>query len=103
MKSACATANEDLNQLASDKAELIRSSAREIAEGGLAEQFPVDVFQTGSGTSSNTNINEVIANRASQMVGERIGSRIPIHPNDDVNMSQSSNDTFPTAMHIASA
>lgn len=103
VKSACATANEDLNQLASDKAELIRSSAREIAEGGLAEQFPVDVFQTGSGTSSNTNINEVIANRASQMVGERIGSRIPIHPNDDVNMGQSSNDIVPTALHVSVA
>jgi len=103
VKSACATANEDLKQLASDKAALIRSSAREIAEGGLAEQFPVDVFQTGSGTSSNTNINEVIANRASQMVGEPIGSRIPIHPNDDVNMGQSSNDIVPTALHVSVA
>ena len=103
VKSACATANEELQKLASEKAELIRSAAREIAEGGWAEQFPVDVFQTGSGTSSNTNINEVIANRASQMAGEPIGSRVPIHPNDDVNMGQSSNDIVPTALHVSVA
>ncbi len=70
-----------------------------IAAGGLLEHFPVDVFQTGSGTSTNTNLNEVIANRASQLAGEPLGSHRPLHPNDDVNLGQSSNDIMPTALH----
>ena len=80
---------------------MIVAAAREVADGKLDEQFPLSVWQTGSGTQTNMNANEVIANRAIEMAGGTIGSKAPIHPNDDVNMSQSSNDTFPTAMHIA--
>lgn len=103
VKAACATANEQLGKLDKPKAELIRQAADEVFEGHWQEHFPVDVFQTGSGTSSNMNINEVIANRASQLTGEKIGSRKPVHPNDDVNMGQSSNDIVPTVLHVSVA
>ena len=103
VKWACAAANADLGRLAADKADWIQSAALEISEGKLSDHFPVDVFQTGSGTSSNMNVNEVIANRVSQITGKPIGSRDPVHPNDDVNMGQSSNDIIPTALHISVA
>ena len=103
VKSACATANEELGRLPAEKADLIRQAAREIADGSLGKHFPVDVFQTGSGTSTNTNANEVIANRVSQLAGKPIGSKAPVHPNDDVNMGQSSNDVIPTALHVSVA
>ena len=92
-----------LGTLPAEQADLIIRAAREVADGKLDEHFPVDIFQTGSGTSTNMNANEVIANRCSQLAGKAIGSKEPIHPNDDVNYGQSSNDTFPTAMHIAAA
>ncbi|MCF8605852.1 class II fumarate hydratase [Gordonia sp. HY442] len=94
LKAATATVNKDLGLLDPEKADAIVSAAREIAEGAHDDQFPIDVFQTGSGTSSNMNANEVIAS-----IAEKAG--VPVHPNDDVNMSQSSNDTFPTATHVA--
>ncbi|WP_067892987.1 class II fumarate hydratase [Nocardia vaccinii] len=94
LKAACATVNRDLGLLDSDKAEAIIAAADEIAEGAHDDQFPIDVFQTGSGTSSNMNANEVIAGLAA-------AAGVTVHPNDDVNMSQSSNDTFPTATHLA--
>ena len=103
VKSACATANEELGRLPAEKADLIRQAAREIADGSLGKHFPVDVFQTGSGTSTNTNANEVIANRVSQLTGKPIGSKAPVHPNDDVNMGQSSNDVIPTSLHVSVA
>ncbi len=103
VKLACAQANEELGLLPRAKAELIRRAAREVAEGRLDAHFPVDVFQTGSGTSTNMNANEVIANRASQLAGEPIGSKRPAHPNDDVNLGQSSNDIIPTALHVSVA
>ena len=103
LKSACATANEELGCLSAEKAEAIREVCEEIVEGSLKDQFPVDVFQTGSGTSTNMNLNEVIANRASQRAGKPIGSRAPVHPNDDCNLGQSSNDTMPTALHVSVA
>ena len=103
LKAACAQVNKDLGKLDPDLANLIIEAAEEVAAGQLDKHFVVDVFQTGSGTSSNMNANEVIANRVSQKTGKPIGSKEPIHPNDDVNMGQSSNDTFPTAMHIAAA
>jgi fumarate hydratase class II len=103
VKLACARANEELGLLSPDKSRLIQQAAREIADGLLTRQFPVDVFQTGSGTSTNMNANEVIANRASQLVGEPVGSRRPVHPNDDVNLCQSSNDVIPTALHVSIA
>ena len=78
-------------------------AADEAIAGKLDEQFPLYVWQTGSGTQSNMNVNEVISNRAIQLLGGTLGSKTPVHPNDDVNMAQSSNDTFPTAMHIAAA
>ncbi len=84
-----------------DKAALIITAAHEVAEGRLDDQFPLSVWQTGSGTQTNMNANEVISNRAIELAGGVLGSKVPVHPNDDVNMSQSSNDTFPTAMHIA--
>jgi fumarate hydratase, class II len=83
------------------KAELIEKVADEVIAGALDEHFPLYVWQTGSGTQSNMNVNEVISNRAIQLTGGQLGSKDPVHPNDDVNMGQSSNDTFPTAMHIA--
>lgn len=103
VKAACATANEDLGRLSKEKADLIRRAAEEVAAGKLDAHFPVDVFQTGSGTSSNMNANEVISNRVSQILGKSIGSKDPIHPNDDVNMGQSSNDIIPTTLHVAVA
>src|SRR5947208_2824465 len=103
LKKATALVNEELGKLPHDKAELIVKAADEVIDGKLDEHFPLYVWQTGSGTQSNMNANEVIANRAIELAGGEIGSKKPIHPNDDVNMSQSSNDTFPTAMHIAAA
>lgn len=103
VKFACASANAELGLLSPEKRRLIQQVAQEIIAGGLSEQFPVDVFQTGSGTSTNTNINEVIANRASQLAGQPIGSKKPVHPNDDVNLGQSSNDVIPTTLHVSLA
>ncbi len=103
LKKAAALVNEDLGKLPSDKARLIAQAADEVIEGKLDEHFPLRVWQTGSGTQTNMNANEVISNRAIEIAGGRLGSKEPIHPNDHVNMSQSSNDTFPTAMHIAAA
>ena len=101
LKKCAALANGELGQLPKEKVDLIVRTAQEIIEGRLDAEFPLVVFQTGSGTHTNMNTNEVIANRASQLAGGVVGSKKPIHPNDDVNHSQSSNDTFPTAMHIA--
>ncbi|MGE9291851.1 MAG: class II fumarate hydratase [Puniceicoccales bacterium] len=103
VKAACASANEELGRLDKEKAELIRKAADEILEGGHLDQFPVDVFQTGSGTSSNMNINEVISNLACRYAGKPIGAKEPVHPNDDVNMGQSSNDIVPTVLHVSVA
>ncbi|HXF57031.1 MAG TPA: class II fumarate hydratase [Actinomycetota bacterium] len=103
LKKACALVNAELGRLPPDKAELIVRAAEEVIEGKLDDHFPLFVWQTGSGTQTNMNVNEVIANRAIELAGGELGSKRPIHPNDDVNMSQSSNDTFPTAMHIAAA
>jgi fumarate hydratase class II len=103
LKKAAAIVNQELGLLSEDKASLIVRAADEIIEGKLDEQFPLKVWQTGSGTHTNMNLNEVIANRAIELAGGTLGSKAPVHPNDDVNKSQSSNDTFPTAMHIASA
>ena len=93
--------NRELGLLPEDKARAIVQAADEVIEGRLDEHFPLSVWQTGSGTQTNMNANEVIANRAIELLGGRLGSQQPVHPNDDVNRSQSSNDTFPTAMHIA--
>ncbi len=101
LKKAAALANGELGELPADKVDLIVRAAGEVIDGTLDGEFPLVVFQTGSGTQTNMNANEVIANRAIQMAGGVVGSKTPIHPNDDVNHSQSSNDTFPTAMHIA--
>lgn len=101
LKKGAALANADLAELPRDKAELIVIAADEVIAGKLDEHFPLVVFQTGSGTQSNMNANEVIANRAIELAGGVLGSKQPIHPNDHVNRGQSSNDTFPTAMHIA--
>src|SRR5882672_4591135 len=103
LKKACALVNQDLGKLPADKAELIVQAADEVIAGKLDDQFPLRIWQTGSGTQTNMNVNEVIANRAIELAGGKMGSKKPIHPNDDVNLSQSSNDTFPTAMHIAAA
>ncbi len=103
VKLACARANEELGLLPADKSRLIQAVAREIADGKLTAHFPIDVFQTGSGTSTNMNANEVIANRASQLSGQPIGAKKPLHPNDDVNLSQSSNDIIPTTLHVSVA
>src|SRR6202142_2907140 len=103
LKKACALVNQDLGKLPADKAKLIVKAADEVIAGKLDDQFPLRIWQTGSGTQTNMNVNEVIANRAIELAGGKLGSKKPIHPNDDVNMSQSSNDTFPTAMHIAAA
>ncbi len=103
VKLACARANEQLGLLPPDKSRLIQQAAQEITDGMLTAHFPVDVFQTGSGTSANMNANEVIANRASQLAGEPLGSKRPVHPNDDVNLSQSSNDVIPTTLHVSVA
>jgi fumarate hydratase class II len=101
LKKAAALVNAELTDLPSEKAELIARVCDEVAEGELDDHFPLVVWQTGSGTQSNMNVNEVIANRAIEIAGGLMGSKSPIHPNDDLNRSQSSNDTFPTAMHIA--
>src|SRR6202522_2577517 len=101
LKLASAQVNEALGKLDSEKAALIERAAREVIDGVLADEFPLRIWQTGSGTQTNMNVNEVISNRAIQLAGGEMGSKVPVHPNDDVNMSQSSNDTFPTAMHIA--
>ena len=101
LKKSAALANADLGQLSQDTASLIRQAADEVIQGKLDDHFPLVVFQTGSGTQSNMNANEVIANRAIEIAGGTLGSKSPVHPNDDVNRGQSSNDTFPTAMHIA--
>ena len=103
LKKACALVNQDLGKLSADKAHLIVQAANEVIDGKLDDQFPLRIWQTGSGTQTNMNVNEVIANRAIQIAGGEMGSKNPIHPNDHVNMSQSSNDTFPAAMHIAAA
>ncbi len=101
LKKAAALANAELGQLPREKADLIVRAAQEVVDGRWDAEFPLVVFQTGSGTQTNMNANEVIANRAIQIMGGQLGSKTPVHPNDDVNHSQSSNDTFPTAMHIA--
>src|SRR5439155_5650689 len=103
LKKACALVNAELGKLPKDKADLIVRAADEGVQGPLDEHFPLYVWQTGSGTTSNLNANEVISNRAIELAGGELGSKKPIHPNDEVNMSQSSTDTFPTAMHIAAA
>jgi fumarate hydratase class II len=103
LKKATALANAELGKLPADKAQLIAQAAEEIISGKLDGNFPLHVWMTGSGTQVNMNVNEVIANRAIELAGGIKGSKDPIHPNDHVNLSQSSNDTFPTAMHIASA
>lgn len=101
LKKAAALTNANLGVLAQDKADVIATVCDEILAGKLDDHFPLVVWQTGSGTQSNMNVNEVISNRAIEILGGEMGSKTPIHPNDDVNKSQSSNDTFPTAMHIA--
>lgn len=101
LKKAAAYANTDLGVLPSEKRDLIAKVCDEISKGELNDQFPLVIWQTGSGTQSNMNVNEVISNRALVLGGGELGEKSPIHPNDDVNKSQSSNDTFPTAMHIA--
>ncbi len=98
LKRAAAEVNRDLGLMPPEKAALVTAAAQEVADGKLDIHFPLVVFQTGSGTQTNMNVNEVIANRAIDLAGGVLGSKDPIHPNDDVNMSQSSNDTFPTAM-----
>lgn len=103
IKWAAARANQDLGLLDEERAALIVQAAEEVAQGKLDEHFPLDIFQTGSGTSTNTNANEVIANRSAQIEGKPIGSRAHIHPNDHVNMGQSSNDVIPAAIHISAA
>ncbi len=101
LKKAAAMANQDIHKLSAEQSKLIQQAADELIGGNFDDQFPLKVWQTGSGTQTNMNVNEVIANRCSQIVGQPLGSKKPVHPNDHVNMSQSSNDTFPTAMHIA--
>jgi fumarate hydratase class II len=103
LKKACALVNQDLGKLPAEKAELIVQASDEVIAGQRNLQFPLRIWQTGSGTQTNMNVNEVISNRAIELAGGVMGSKKPIHPNDDVNLSQSSNDTFPTAMHIAAA
>ncbi|MEX2221872.1 MAG: class II fumarate hydratase [Candidatus Rokuibacteriota bacterium] len=101
LKKACARVNQELGLLPEDKARAIEQAADEVIDGELDAHFPLVVWQTGSGTQTNMNANEVIANRANELLGGRLGSQQPVHPNDDVNRSQSSNDTFPTAMSLA--
>jgi fumarate hydratase class II len=101
LKKCAALANGELGEISPDKVDLIVRAAQEVIDGKLDAEFPLVVFQTGSGTQTNMNANEVIGNRAIQLAGGVVGSKKPVHPNDDVNRSQSSNDTFPTAMHIA--
>ena len=103
LKKAAALVNQDLGKLSAEKSKLIAQAADEVIAGKLDDHFPLRIWQTGSGTQTNMNANEVISNRAIEIAGGVMGSKKPIHPNDDVNMSQSSNDTFPAAMHIAAA
>ncbi len=103
LKKAAALVNRDLGKLSEEKCNLITHAADEVIAGQLQDHFPLRIWQTGSGTQTNMNVNEVISNRAISISGGTMGSKKPIHPNDDVNMSQSSNDTFPAAMHIAAA
>jgi len=103
LKEASARANAELGRLDPDLAELVVEAARQVTDGGLDSEFPLSIWQTGSGTQTNMNANEVIANRANELAGGERGTKAPVHPNDHVNMSQSSNDTFPTAMHVAAA
>src|SRR6202165_5619899 len=103
LKKAAALVNQDLGKLPAEKARLIAHAADEVIAGKLNAHFPLRIWQTGSGAQTNMNVNEVISNRAIEMAGGVMGSKKPIHPNDDVNLSQSSNNTFPTAMHIAAA
>ena len=103
LKQASAEVNRELGKIDPAKADLIVAASAEVAAGELDDEFPLRIWQTGSGTQTNMNVNEVISNRAIEMAGGERGSKVPVHPNDDVNMSQSSNDTFPTAMHIAAA
>jgi fumarate hydratase, class II len=103
LKKACALVNQDLGKLPAEAAKLIVQAADEVIAGKLNDQFPLRIWQTGSGTQTNMNVNEVISNRAIEIAGGEMGSKKPVHPNDHVNMSQSSNDTFPAAMHIAAA
>ena len=103
LKKAAALTNQELGKLSEDKTPFIVKAAEEVSQGLLDAHFPLHVWQTGSGTQSNMNANEVIANRATELAGGTLGSKASVHPNDHVNMSQSSNDTFPTAMHIAAA
>src|SRR6476619_2479608 len=103
IKWAAAQANADLGLLDHHRSAFIVQAAEEVAEGKLDEHFPLDMFQTGSGTSTNTNANEVISNRCCQLAGKEIGARDPVHPNDHVNMGQSSNDVIPSAIHISAA
>ena len=101
VKQACAAVNRELGLLPGDRAQAIIAAADEVIAGALDDHFPLVIWQTGSGTQTNMNANEVIANRAIERLGGRMGSKRPVHPNDDVNRSQSSNDVFPTAMHVA--
>ena len=101
VKKACAVVNRELGLLPGERAQAISAAADEVIAGALDEHFPLVIWQTGSGTQTNMNANEVIANRAIERLGGRMGSKRPVHPNDDVNRSQSSNDVFPTAMHVA--
>src|SRR5213078_988761 len=103
IKWGAAQANHDLGLLDANRCALIVQAAEEVTEGKLDEHFPLDIFQTGSATSTNTNANEVIANRCAQLAGKPIGSREHVHPNDHVNMGQSSNDVIPSAIHISAA
>src|ERR1041384_724608 len=103
LKKACALVNHDLGKLPDNKLKFVLQACDEVIEGKLDAHFPLRMWQTGSGTQTNMNANEVISNRAIEIAGGVMGTKIPIHPNDDVNMSQSSNDTFPAAMHIAAA
>ncbi|MFO1484803.1 MAG: lyase family protein [Verrucomicrobiaceae bacterium] len=103
IKWAVTRTHAELGILAQDKAALIEQAALEVAAGKLDAHFVLDIYQTGSGTSTNMNVNEVIANRVCQIAGTPLGSKEPVHPNDHVNLGQSSNDTFPTAMHVAVA
>ncbi|MEP6444177.1 MAG: lyase family protein, partial [Hyphomicrobiales bacterium] len=103
VKQAAARVNNKMGKLDDDRAKAMEQASSEVASGALDGHFPLVVWQTGSGTQSNMNTNEVIANRAIEIMGGVIGSKEPVHPNDHCNMGQSSNDTFPTAMHIAAA
>src|SRR5436305_8529570 len=103
VKLAAAQTNRELGLLDRRRADAIARAAREVIDGKLDDHFPLVVWQTGSGTQTNMNLNEVIANRANELLGGERGAKKPVHPNDHVNMSQSSNDSFPTAMHIAAA